>query len=397
MAPNPNKRAASRAPTEEPSAKRIADFLAQQGITKASYQPVLDTVQHPLSGLPEITRQMVLATLPWSIAVPADERSAAQQGVVCMVGEIVDNVQAELQNAVDVESGKVDELLSTRTELAAAVQRAENADAEARQAVEEQNQLLTQAEAATLEKRAAVQKMEFEEKRLRAELEQRSAQVSEVQEVISESFERLKNGNYEDIEVEKLVQGVMAVAAKCSLEESLMLSLPTSLAKRGRGTFDEAVINQAEQSFQSKLESLRDSATAAEGPLAAQVTASQMAQAELDGAMADQAQAEDKLRSTRDTSAEAAAAQESAKCTLAQLESKLETATASQGVKSAELEQFRSYNVCMFNSLRDRVPQKADASEDVAADSTKDTETIAAPSKDVSVAQGTETACLAGA
>jgi len=316
-----------------------------------------------------------------------------------MVGEIVDSVQAELQKAVDVEAGKVDELLSTRTELVAAVQRTENADAEARHTLEEHKKLLLQAEATTLEKRAAAQRIEFEEKRLHAELEQTSAQVSELQEVISDSFARLKNGSYEDIEAEKLVQGVMAVGAKCSLEESLMLSLPTSLAKRGRGAFDEAVINQAEQSFQSKLESLRDSATAAEGPLAAQVAASQVAQAELDAAMADQAQAEEKLRSARDASVEAAAAQESAKCTLDQLEPKLETATTVQGVRSAELEQFRSHNVCTFNLSRDRVPQRqAHASaEDATADLSRDAETIAAPSKDASVVQGTETASLAGA
>merc|ERR1712039_419726 len=132
-----------------------------------------------------------------------------------------------------------------------------------------------------------------EEKRLRAELEQTRTQVSELQEVVSGSFARLKDGSYEDSEAERLVQTVIAVSASCCLEESLALSLPTALAKRERGAFDEAVIGQAEQSFQGKLDSLRDIVEAAEGPLAVQVSASQTAQAELDAAMDDQAQAVD--------------------------------------------------------------------------------------------------------
>merc|ERR1712039_813143 len=210
---------------------------------------------------------------------------------------------------------------------------------------------------------------------------------------------RLKDGSYEDSEAERLVQTVIAVSANCCLEESLVLSLPTALAKRERGAFDEAVIGQAEQSFLGKLDSLRDVVEAAEGPLAAQVSASQTAQAELDAAMDDQAQAEAKLRGSQDRSAEAAAAHETAKSMLAQAESKLEAATAVQGVKSGELEQFRSYNACLFNLLRDRVLQKQapESAEGSAADVANDTDTVAEPSKDVAVVQGAESACLAGA
>merc|ERR1712151_675992 len=188
----------------------------------------------------------------------------------------------------------------------------------------------------------------------------------------------------------ELVKAVMAVSASCCLEESLMLALPTSLAKRERGGFDEAVISQAEQSLQGKLDGLRDSAEAAAGPLATQVATSEMAQAELDAATADQTQAEDNLRGAQDASAEAAAAHETAKCALAQLESKLEAATAMHGVKSGELAQFCTHNVCSFNLLRDRVLLKqADESAegsgaDVAVGGEEgDKETIAAPSKEV--------------
>merc|ERR1712039_20372 len=99
------------------------------------------------------------------------------------------------------------------------------------------------------------------------------------------------------------------------------------------------------------------------------------------------------------TSVEAAAAHETAKSMLAQAESKLEAATAVQGVKSGELEQFRTYNVCMFNLLRDRVLQKQapESGEGSVADVVKDTDAIAEPSKDVAVVQGAEIACLAGA
>merc|ERR1719203_445599 len=70
-------------------------------------------VNHPLSGLPKNVRDMLLAMLPWSIAVPVDQRSEMQQGVVHMVDSVAGIVQAELQRAVDVETSKVDELKAT--------------------------------------------------------------------------------------------------------------------------------------------------------------------------------------------------------------------------------------------------------------------------------------------
>merc|ERR1719362_2673123 len=97
-------------------------------------------------------RQMVLAILPWSIAVPADKRHAAQEAAVGMIGNVVETVQAALQKTVDAEASKVDELQGTRAELECAVQRTDSVDMDARDALEKHGRSLALAETAVSEK-----------------------------------------------------------------------------------------------------------------------------------------------------------------------------------------------------------------------------------------------------
>jgi len=386
-------------------------------------------VHHPLSGLSDSTRQMVLAILPWSIAVPADKRHAAQEAAVCMIGNVVETVQTALQKAVDVEAGKVDELRSARAELQCAVQQAESADIEARQALEKHSGASAQAEAAVSEQRAVVHKVELEETRLGVELEQTKAQLSELEAAVVDKFPRLRDGSCEGSEAEGLVQEVMAASAKFALEESLMLALPATLAKRERGAFDEVVIGQAEQSLRGKLESMAADVEAASNLLAAQAPTSQVAQSGLDAALADQTQAAETLRAAEETVSQAKAAEEAAKCALAQHEPKSAAAEAVLQARREELEQFCAYNVCIFSLLRDRVQEETqgssgDSAVDTAGGSAVDTEDVAdaacnkgtlgsvedsvagmagkeanivALDKEPAVVHGTETASLAGA
>jgi len=266
-------------------------------------------------------------------------------------------------------------------------------------------------------------KIEVEERRLRAEFEMTSAQSSELEKAIVEDFARLRDGSYQDSEAEGLVQKVMAVSAKFSLEQSLMMSLPATLAKRERGSFDEVVIGQAEQSLRGELDSIGAAVAAASAQLAAHAAATQMAQSELENALADQMQAADTLCGAQDAQSKGKSDEEAAKCDLTQIESKLAAATAVHQTKCGELEQFSAYNVSIFNLLRDRVQKQtqeptvgssvqmdgesATVADDVVADVAGEKETLesaedslagmAGKKTSIVVVQGAETASLAGA
>lgn len=301
MAPRASKRAAAQASADEPGAKRVADFLRQHNVSSASYRPVLEALQHPLSRLSGEPLQMVMAILPWSLAVPADERHAAQKAVVVMAEQTIEVVLGELQRVADVEAGKVDELQAARDQFEGAHQQAETADADARQALEEQSKLLSQAAAAVLERKAVVQNLDLEERSVGGELEQ------------------------------------------------------TTHHSRSS---PEAWAGPASTSWQAEVQS---EAMPEAGPQPAALAAS-AARAELAAATSHQAQVAERLCAMQSIVTETSAAEQAAKAALTEHEAKIASATAVQGAKAEELELFRNYNVCMFALLRDRVSDKQELS-----------------------------------
>jgi len=281
----------------------------------------------------------------------------------------MEHVRAELEKAAGIESDKVDELNATRADAESSVQRTEAEDARARQAMEECRARLAEVEAAVPPKRASLEQAEVEQKRLDTDLEQAQRQVTELEDMLSGSFAKLKDVSYEDGEAEGLVQAVLGSATKVSLEESMIATLPASLAKRERGSFDQAVICEAEAAFQGKLATIRSAAEAANAPAAAQAGLAQAAQAELDAELASQSEAADGLRCAEEASAQAVAAAKAAKLAVAEIDAKVTAAAAAQKEKQAELEQFCAYNMSLYKVLRDRTAprqQEAEPSQDSA-------------------------------
>lgn len=367
MAPRGSKRAAVQVPTEEPGAKRVADFLSKQGVTKPSYDPVLEALHHPLSGLSESDLRMVLAVLPWSLAVPADERHEAQEAALQIVDSVMENVRAELEKVANIEGVTVDELKATKEELEGQVQRTEAAQAQVCQAVEEGKAKLAEVEVGVAPKQATLDQAELEHKRVKADLEQVQAPVTELEEMLSGSLTKLKSrelGQLDALQVDSLVQSVLAVAKKVQMEEAMVATLPASLAKPEKGSFDEVVIHQAEQCFRDKLAALSTVAHAARGPATAQAAVVQAAQAELDAELAQHTQAAARLRGAQEASAESAAAVKAAIQAVAKLDAKLAVATATQAGRQAELDQFCAYNICLFKVLRDRTAPKQQVEEE---------------------------------
>jgi len=344
----------------------VADFLKTQGVSKASFQPVLEAIHHPRADLSEATRKMILAALPWSLAVPADQRHEAQQAIVRMTSEIVEAVMAKLQESLAAETGKVDELEGSKTTLDDTAQKAEAAAAEASGIVEGSQARLAQAQEAQAAKTAAVQDAEAAEKRVAAELAATRASITEFEEVLTNSFAKLRDATFEEGEAEALVEPVLAMGRACSMEDSLLATLPACLARRERGAFDQQVLEQAEQTLRQKVAGFGEAAVASEAQFATCQASVGAAKSELEAAVGAQSEAAEQARSAEEQSSTAAAAAAEARRAVTDFQAKVAEAQATKEQSREAAEGFKSYNVFMFEMLRDATSQKAEPSTEEA-------------------------------
>jgi len=381
MAPRGSKRAAPKAPAGEPGAKRVADFLKTHGISKASFQPVVEAVQNPLAELSDDTCNMILAALPWSLAAPADQRRDVQQMIVRMTGEIVEGIQSKLQDTVTSEMGSAEELEGSKSTLEGHAQQAEASAEEASQVVQASKERLAQAAAAQGGKTASLQEAEVAEQRVAAELKTIRSSIADFEDVLANSFVKLRDVSFEESEAEGLVAKVMAMGKACSLEDSLLATLPACLAKRERGAFDQQVLTAAEQTLRQKVSGSVEKATALETQLLTCQTSVAAAKTDLEAAGGAQAEAAEQLQSAEATSAAASTASAEARQAVTEVQVKLAEAQTTLEKSREALDSFKSYNVFMFEMLRDATSKKAEISaEDASMEPLAESQPAAEPS-----------------
>jgi len=382
MAPKGVKRAAAKAPAEEPGAKRVADFLKQQGVSKASFQPALALLEHPLAELPEATQSLLLATLPWSLAVPADLRHEAQQGVVNMVDEVANAVHAKLQQHVELEVTKVDELESSKAALTDEVEHAEVAALEAGTLVQECKDRFSEAEAEVTDKQVASNDIDAEVKQMDAQLEETRTLAGQFEDVLSSAFPSLREGGFEESEAQGLVDRVMAIVSKSNLEESLTATLPPCLAKRERGSFDLVVMGQAEEALRAKATAVKEALGQPEEQLSVRKAAAQAACADLQAASVAQAEAAAQLSSAQEASKAALEKAAEAKLAVSNFEANLAEAKSKLEKKRSELDTFSTYDLFMFQLLRDQTSKKPSPEQAAEAPTEQPVEQVEEPAVD---------------
>lgn len=341
-----------------PAKGKVVDFLKQQGVTRATFQPMLDIVTHPQSGLSDHAREMLLAALPFSLCVPAEERIEAQAAIVRMLGGVVQTIQDNMQKSIDLEAEKAGEVEAQQAELREEVARAEAAQAEALATLKEHEERQAEALAVLDKERDAVIEAKALEKSRHTELEQIKGHRSEMETVLSEAFEKLRDGKFEENEAEILVQTVQAAAASLGLEESLLIALSRSLMMKQRGTFDNAVIGELERALQDKVATLTKAEEEATERHDAQVADMQRDRTALEAAEAAHTEALEQTDAAQALGAVATAATEAAKGRLAEREPEFAASTAAREERLAALEEFKAYHTCVFGLLRDRVPKK---------------------------------------
>lgn len=203
-----------------------------------------------------------------------------------------------------------------------------------------------------------MQAAEAEAELVGSQLETVVTSKSELEKVLQESFQGLKDCVFEESAVEAAVQTVMAAVEKLGLEGSLVATLPAVLARRERGAFDFVVIQGAEQGICDKIAALGAEAEPLAASRSAKVAAVEAAKLSVEEAAAHETEAAGKLQEANATSAEAVAATEEIRVELAKREADVVQVAAVRDAKQQELEQFCSYNVSIFHMLRDRTVSK---------------------------------------
>jgi chromosome segregation ATPase len=347
------------APKTAKASKRVADGSRGKAAKVAKVDPAMQAVIDVIDGaedLPLGCKQMLLAMLPGSLCVTKDARTAAQDRVVEMIGELVDTQKSSLQAAADAEDSKFAEIEASKIELEQIVVKAEGvlqettevlvskqtAAQEAKQTSKNAAASLKEATTAEASAEEAVTKIEAERKQLQDALD------THLSSLCAEDFEPESALGHRDAVMESITNSTEA------FESALLLTLPEALMKlpAQRGDFDKMAIDTLKKNLGGHLERLGanlENARAAKDERAAVVKAAteQMNAAqdlELAGATA-LCEAEEKNKG-------AATALQAAKDARQQYEPTLASATAERDGKQSALKSFEEHNAFSFKTLQ---------------------------------------------
>lgn len=314
--------------------------------------------------LSESCRAMLKAAIPGCLDVPTEERQEIQAQIVQMIGEVLEGIEAKLQEVLEAERSKVAGAETSKGDLGAKVSEAEACFEEAKQVVDKKKQALADATMdMTNAKTTLSEKQEVQRDGDKSLIHAREAKDA-LDEVVEGELQAIKAGT-----PGAHYTAVLPVLQTLTLDESLMTALPSTCMKApsDRGAFDHMVIEQLEKSLSDRgselAKTLEDGAPAA-AERAADVEA---AQSNLTALTEAQMKAAAELALAQASQQEASATVDADKVAVRNFEPEHQKAVQACEEKAADLENFRAYNLACFKMLRDKTAVKvvAEASPEV--------------------------------
>lgn len=376
MAPKKGTKRAAPPAVEDP-AKKLLTLLRQRGVTKACYEAVVGAINHPLAtGLDDMTRQMLTATLPNGLFVPQSERLEPQRMSVIMLEEVMREIVTKMQEEI---SEAEQALAAVNTSMAshdALVEQSQTALQAASDAASSRKHELADAAKAVIEAEALHRTKEKEQKDGDAAHEHAKQEKDEV-EALSQDFRVLRDGEAEETEAKQHYQKLTTVLGRLGLEESMLQAIPTCMVKKpsARGAFDAMVVTQLEEAFTKKVQQLAETVAAGEPSAKARMAAVTEAQDALQAAKQTQVQAAEALSAANALQQQRQKDLEAAKASLAEHEPSRKAASDAKAKKEEHLQSFRDYNFAIFEQARDK---QAPGSKQPAAATSTDSMALAA-------------------
>mmetsp|Transcript_18800 Transcript_18800/g.52059 ORF Transcript_18800/g.52059 Transcript_18800/m.52059 type:complete len:372 (+) Transcript_18800:1-1116(+) len=342
------------------AAKRIGQGMAVPLAKKPKMDPackgIIEAVEQA-NDLSENCRKMLLACIPKAFGTASDDRHETQAIMVKMVGEVLEEVQAKLQQAVDVEQAKVGGIESRKGQLETTLASAEAQLAVTAQEAKAKEATMAEATNAEQSAKALLQEKQEAQKTGDAAIVLAQEEKTTIEQVMATSLHAIVEGQSDDA-----VRHCSALAPFLKdVDESLMSALPSSCMKKisERGSFDAMVLDQIGTHFKDKFAALSRALDEAAPAAQQRAAAVAEAQAELNGASALRQTAAVGLNVAKAAEQSALVALQVAKDALAAHEPEYLQATGARDDKAAELENFKLYNMASFELLRYRTSAKA--------------------------------------
>jgi len=285
------------------------------------------------------------------------------------VEEVAAGIRARMQDAVQAESARVADLDGRKAGLQAAVSNAEGDLAAVVAVVDAKKNELAEASAWLLQQKRALVEAEDKTKQDATNLEEIQARKVGMEAVISESFQKLKSGEWQLGEEDELFKPTQTLIAKLVFDESLVSSLPVSLKKKERGAFDQVVVAKFEEALADKVGDLVAVISSIQTTVTANEVAVEESKAALDVAQVKQQAVASEFGAAQESSTKAATSVKEAQDVLAAFEPEYLGATAARQEKQEELEGFEAYHLCILSTMVERVSKKREAelAQEVAA------------------------------
>ncbi|OLQ07828.1 hypothetical protein AK812_SmicGene8738 [Symbiodinium microadriaticum] len=366
MAPKKSAKRVIQVPEEdEPPAKKLLTSLKRHGIKESTYRHVADVFSHSAAAhLSQDCKDMFMAALPFSLLMASDERNTFQETVVGLVDKVLTEMLAGMQESLDKANEKLQLMDAEKARLDEAIQLAEDQLKAAQACACEKRAVVTAASAAVSaaqEKLSAAKEAEAAGQRARQAASDDKAMLQQA--VSTGCFSRLKAGEWEDGEAERLFSSLEPlVLKKLKTDSSLRTAMRCTLLKKpvNRGQFDAMLLEELERAFSARISEL-ESNLSEEGAVTAELAENvATANAEVETAMASQQQASAALSSSSSEEKMRAAALQAAKVTLQEFKPKHAQACSGRNAEQQQMQQFVDKNVAAFQELKDRVSIKSE-------------------------------------
>jgi len=365
MAPKKNAKRVIQVPEEEePPAKKLQVTLKRHGVDQKLYKRLADVFSHPAAAnLTQDCKEMCLAMMPFSICAASDERNELQQAAVELLEKVISQCLAGMQDSLEAEAEKLRAMDVEKAQLEEALRGCEAALKDAQANTSQGKAALAKAGEACLTAKANLKAAKDAETAQQLTTSAAADDKEKLQEVLSStgSFARLKNGDFEEGEVDKLYKLLEPVVLqKLRTDSSLKTAMRCTLVKRpaDRGPFDALLLQELEKAFADRIAAL-DADLAAAGPLAGSLKAAvETAAADLESATTSEQEADRTASTLRSAETAPAAALAAAKAAFAEFTPKHAQASCKRSFEQKQLQNFVDLNVAAFHELRDRKSAK---------------------------------------
>jgi len=355
MAPKRGSKRAAEVSVEAEHAKKLQTVLKQKGVTKATYEALVEAVEHPMaSGLNPATRKMLVAMLPQGALVPVEERQEGQQACVRMLEEVFESITNAMTAEIAEADSQVSKETAEATKLEEDVKNAETALKEASEAVATKKTILADAAKTVIDSKTNLVEKEKDQQTGDAAYGAAVAEMEDVEAVLAQDFRLLRDGVGEGEAYD--TSKILSLSTKLGLEDSLLTALPSVISKKPseRGSFDAMVVAQLEEGLRNKVSKLNEIVTTGAPAAEAREAATAEAKGAVDASKQAQQLAADELTEANNAQKQRAREAETVKASLVAQGPAVKDAAALKTEKDEQLQRFVEWNLASFEMLRDR-------------------------------------------